>query len=153
MGRGILLLWSVWLSVVFSSNLCDALQQTSILPETWRFVSGNFALIERAIGIYALPKAAAVILFAGVLLAQSTGALLFWRAFLDREAIATRHHPKVVAPFSVAMALFGGFLVSDEVFVVYERIPGLAPTHWLVLGALLLSFLTLSTLVGEDRAG
>ena len=152
LSRGILLLWSLWLSVVFSSNFCDALQQAGILPGSWRFVSGNFALVLQTIEIYGLPRGLAVLLFAGVLVAQLAAAILFWRAFIDREATSTSYHPKVMGAFSVAIGLFGAFLVGDELFIVYARLPGLVTTHLLVLAALLLSLLTVSVLVDRTRA-
>lgn len=137
--------------MVFSSNLCDALRQTGVIPDTWRFVSGNFALVYQAIEIYGLLGGWAAVFFGGVIVAQLSAAILFWRAFLDRDATTTLHHPKVIGAFSVAIGIFGAFLICDELFIVYDRLPAIGTTHLLVLCALLLSFLTISALVEKAR--
>lgn len=144
--RGLLLFWSGWLSVVFASNLADGLKQAEILPASWRFASGNLSLISEAVGIYSFSRNRAPVLFGTVVLVQLAASLLFWRAFLDRRAVTTPGHPKVLQAFSVAASLFAGFLVADEFFIVYDRLPALETTHFLVLCALLLSLLVISVL-------
>ena len=144
--RGLLLFWSLWLSVVSASNLADGLQQMGALPSPWRFASGNFALVVEAIEIYGMPRSLAAVLFVGVVTAQLGASLLFWRAFLDRDAASTRHHPKVSHAFSAAGGIFASFLVADEVLIIYARLPAIETTHFLVLCALLLSFVAISTL-------
>lgn len=123
-----------------------------MLPASWRFASGNFSLIREAIGIYPFAKHWAPVLFVAVLLVQLAASLLFWRAFLDRQATITAGHPKVLQAFSVATGLFAGFLVADEVFIVYDRLPALETGHLLVFCALLLSLLVISVLVNRAQA-
>lgn len=149
--RGILLFWGAWLSVVFASNLADALRHVGVLPQSWRFASGNLSLIGEVVGIYSFSRALAPVLFAAVLLVQLAASLLFWRAFLDRRAATSAGDPKVLQAFSAALALFAGLLVADELFIVYDRLPGLEATHFLVLCALLLSLLVIAAL-GRSRA-
>lgn len=144
--RGTLLFWSSWLSVVFASNLADALRHAGALPESWRFASGNLGLIAETVGIYSFSRPLAPLLFAAVLLVQLAASLLFWRAFLDRRVVETAGPPKLLQAFAVALGLFAGLLVADEFFVVYERLPGLEATHFLVLCALLLSLLVITVL-------
>lgn len=144
--RGLLLFWSGWLSFVFASNLADGLRQAGALPASWRFASGNFALIDRTIGVYAFSRSWAAVLFGAVVLVQLAAALLFWRAFLDREATTAPGHPKVLQAFIVAAGLFAGFLVADEAFIVYAHLPALETTHLLVFCALLLSLIVISLL-------
>jgi hypothetical protein len=153
LGRGILLFWSAWLSVVFGSNLCDALRHAGALPASWRFASGNFALITEVVGIYSFSTPLATALFGAVLLVQLVAALLFWRAFLDRHAAGTPLSSKPLQAFAVSLALFAGLLVADELFIVYERLPGLETTHLLVLCALLLSLVLCWMLGGGARSG
>jgi hypothetical protein len=138
-----LLFWSVWFSMIFSSNLADGLRALGLLPVEWRFTSGNFGLILESIRIYSLGEVWGVVLFAGVVIVQLGTALLFWRASLARDSLTGADSPRVVHAFSAGVGLFALFLVVDELFVVYERIPGLATTHLLVLCGLLLSFLVL----------
>jgi hypothetical protein len=150
--RGLVLFWSLWLSVVFSSNLTDGLRQVGLLPMEWRFASGNFRLIVQTIEIYSLGESWAAILFASVVLVQLGAAMLFWRAFLDRDTRIERDSPKVLQAFSLGILLFAAFLVADELFVVYDRLPGLETTHLLVLCGLLLSYLVIGMLSGRGRA-
>jgi hypothetical protein len=139
LSRGLLLFWTLWFSLVFASNLADGLQQTQLLPEDGPFASGNFELIAQSVGVYGLSEATAGALFCGVLLLELCAAILFWRAFLDPGRVAG--NGKVHQAFCVALALFGGFLLADELFLVYRHLPGVGSTHFLVLCALLLSLL------------
>jgi hypothetical protein len=141
--RGLLFFWSAWFSIVFASNLADGLQQAGLLPETWRFASGNFGLIVQSIEIFSLEKAWAVILFGGVLITQLGVSVLFWRAFLIRASLARPVDQKVVQAFALGIGLFAAFLVADEILVVYHRFSGLETTHFLILCALLLSYLVI----------
>ena len=152
LSRGLLLFWSSWFSVVFFSNLSDGLRQAGLLSAGWRFTSGNFVLIAESIAIYSLSEAWAVALFSGVVLIQLCAAILFWRAFLDPEAISTRARPKVLQAFSLAIGLFSALLVADEVFVVYGRLPSVEATHLLVLCALLLSLLVIHRIDKDPEA-
>lgn len=153
LSRGLLLFWGSWLSVVFASNLCDGLRQAGVLPASWHFASGNLSLMSQVVGIYAGARPLAPVLFGLVVLVELAAALLFWRAFMDREAVMRRGHPKLLQAFGVAIGLFGGFLVADEAFIVYAKRAGLESTHWLVLCALLLSLMVISHLgSGEEPA-
>jgi len=141
--RGLLLFWASWFSLVLASNLTDALQQLGVLSSQWRFVSGNFAMIRQSIAIYGLSPAMAALLFAGVLGVQLSATVLFWRAFAARDTITRPDAPEIPRAFAAGLAMFAGFLLADEAFVVYERFAGAATTHLLVFCALLLSFLTI----------
>ena len=150
LSRGLLLFWSAWFSVVFSSNLADGLVAVGLLPHGWRFASGNFRMIGQSIGIYSLGESWAAIFFAAVVLAQLGAATLFWRAFLDRDCIKPGNRT-VLPAFVLGIGLFAAFLVADEFFIVYDRLAGLETTHLLVLCALLLSYITYA-LSGDRRA-
>lgn len=148
LGRGLLLFWASWFSVVFASNLTDAMQQAGILPSGWHFVSGNFGMIRQSVEIYGLGVAFAALLFVGVLLVQLGAATFFWRAFLSRK-VAPKSDPNVLRAFAAGIGMFAAFLLADEIFVVYERLAGIATTHLLVLCALLLSYLVIRIGEGE----
>ena len=45
--RGLLLFWAAWLSVVFTTNLCDGAKALGVLGESWAFASGNYAFLAR----------------------------------------------------------------------------------------------------------
>jgi hypothetical protein len=134
-----LVFWATWFSVVLASNVTDALAASALLPPSWPFASGNFALVVESVSIYSLSRISAAILFALVLVLELAAAVLFWRAALDREPLSRTAEPRILLPFVVAIALFCGFLVFDEVLLLYRRFPSLETTHFVVLGALLLS--------------
>ena len=149
--RGILLFWALWLSVVSASNVVDALQASEVIDPGWRFASGNFSLVAESLSIYALPSAAPGVLFALVLLLEIAASALFWRAALAPDPLAAPSQDKIFAPFWVAIGLFCAFLVFDELLLVYRRFPSLAPTHFAVLSALLLSAILIRVLDAGRR--
>jgi hypothetical protein len=149
--RGILLFWALWWSVVSASNVVDALQAGGVIEPGWRFASGNFSLVADSLSIYAAPPAAAGVLFALVLLLELTASALFWRAVLTGDPLAAHSQPRIFAPFWVSIGLFCAFLVFDELLLVYRRYPGLAPGHFAVLSALLLSTILIRVLDAGRR--
>ena len=150
--RGLLLFWALWLSVVFASNAADALKELGLLPEGWRFVSGNYAFVKEALAIYTASGALATLLFAGVLVTQLAAATLFWRALAASAEPGDAARWRARLAFASALALFAAFLVTDEVLIVYDRMANLETTHFLILCALLLSLLTVERLAGEEAS-
>ena len=96
-----------------------------------------------SLSIYSLPRAWAAALFSLVLLVELAASALFWRAALETQ-------PRVIEPFFVAIGLFCGFLVFDEVLLVYRRFPNLETTHFAVLSALILSLVLVRGLQNES---
>lgn len=143
LSRGLLLFWSSWFSLVLASNLADGLQHMGVLPTEWRFVSGNLSLIRQSIDIYSLTMTSAAILFGAVVAVQLAAAVLFWRAFLDPDSVARPDDRKALQAFSLGIGLFAAFLIADELFIVYERLAGVATAHLLILCGLLLSYLVI----------
>src|SRR4051812_23516098 len=68
--RLLLLVWAVWISVVFLSNLADAAKGLGWLPESWAFASGNLQFIRQTTARYGTPDLVNGVLFAGVVRAQ-----------------------------------------------------------------------------------
>ena len=101
-------------------------------------------MIREAIGIYSFSRGWAPVLFRRRRPDSISGFVPFLAPFLDRESVITPGHPKVLQAFLVAGSLFAGFLIADEVFIVYVRRSALATTHVLVLCALLLSLVLIS---------
>jgi hypothetical protein len=75
--RLLLLVWAVWLSVVFLSNLADAAKGLGWLPESWAFASGNLHSIRQTTARYGTPDAVNGVLFAGVVVWEGVPACLF----------------------------------------------------------------------------
>jgi hypothetical protein len=139
--RLLLLVWAVWLSVVFLSNLADAAKGLGWLPESWTFASGNLHFIRETTARYGTPDAVNGALFAGVVVWEGVATVLFWRAAwafrgggVGREA--------VYRAFAVSLLLWAGFLVADEVFIAYP----LAATHLRLFVAHLVTLLAVELL-------
>lgn len=141
MARTLLLFWASWFSVVSASNAVDGLQAAGVLAPGWRFTSGNFALVAECLSFYSLSPASAGVLFTLVLLLELAASALFWRAALEPDPGSADSQTTILSPFLIAIGLFCGFLVFDELLLVYRRFPNLETTHFIVLGALLLSLL------------
>jgi len=106
--------------------------------------------VAESLSIYPLPRAAAALLFALVLIFELAASALFWRAALDPNPLSREAQPKILYPFGVGIGLFCAFLVFDEVLLVFRRFPSLESTHFIVLGALLLSLLLIRVLDTEE---
>ena len=87
-----------------------------------------------------------------MLIVQLGAASLFWRASLEPWPLSPHAQPRILHPFVVGIALFAGFVLFDEVLVVYRRLPGLETTHLVVLCALLLSLLVIRALGKHGEA-
>ena len=133
--RTLLLFWAIWFSIVVASNAADGLLAAGILSPGWRFTSGNFSLVAEAISLYELSRTWAAVLFSLVVVVELAAASLFWRAAAEATMI--------IRPFLVAIALFCGFLIFDELLLVYRRFPNLESGHFVILSALLLSLLAI----------
>ena len=151
--RLLLLFWSLYFLFVTASNLVDALQQLGWAPEAWSFTSGNFGMIAETVGEYGLSRGLAAILFALVILLESASTVFFAMALRDSvkdEGTTTGNQSRA---FVCSIGLFAGFIVADELFVVYHRVSGLETTHFLVMCALLLSVLVTESQSMWSRPG
>ena len=139
--RLLLVFWSLYFLLVAGSNLVDAFQQLGWAPGAWSFTSGNLAMIAETIGEYGLANGLAGLLYALVILVELAATVFFLAAFRDTWKVKEGKSANISRAFLCAIGLFAGFIVTDELFVVYHRISGLETTHFLVLCALLLSVL------------
>lgn len=138
--RGLLFFWAAYFTIVLASNVADGLRALAVIPDTLRFVSGNYALVERVTRIYAVPAAGVALLYIGVLLWQAAAAGLFWRAFAAWRGGGPPDSRLVNAAFAAGLGLWAAFILVDELFIAYE-IAGLEATHVALLSAQLLSLL------------
>lgn len=132
--------WTVWFALVLASNITDLAQSLGWLPSGWRFVSGNYALLQRTTAIYSLPPWANRALFVGVIAWEAVATCLLAGAL---AALCTgRLTPaRTELAFAVAAGLFAAFALADELFLAFAG--GLEATHLRVLVALLVSLLVL----------
>src|SRR5438093_54117 len=113
--RALLLFWAIWFSAVSASNAADGFREANLLPPSWRFASGNFALVAESLAVYSLSRAWATVLFSLVLVLQVAASFLFWLAALGPDPVSPHARPKILHSFSAGIGLFCAFLVFDEV--------------------------------------
>jgi hypothetical protein len=142
--RLLLLVWAVWLSVVFLSNLADTAKGLGWLGDSWAFASGNLQFVRETTARYGTSDMVNGLLFAGVVVWEGITAALFWRAvwrFRGRD-VGRR---AVYLAFTASLLLWAGFLVADEVFIAYP----LEGTHLRLFVAQLLTLLAIELLPQE----
>jgi len=115
---GLLLFWGCWFSFAFTTNLLDFLHVLGYLPSDWLFRSGNYQLLHGVITIYHPPVYVLNLLFICDIAAQGLSAILFitaaycyWRGYSWRY---------INLAFMFSIALWGVFLLMEEVFLAYH---------------------------------
>ncbi len=53
--RGLLLFWAGWYTLVWLTNVCDALRMLGVLSPDWRFASGNWVFLVETTKLYGTP--------------------------------------------------------------------------------------------------
>jgi hypothetical protein len=136
--RGLLLFWAAYLTLVFTTNLCDGLKAAGMLPAGWAFASGNYAFLCETTARYGTPAWANAVLFGGVVCWEGLAATLFWLA-----GIRFRQGGKLVyAASGCGLGLWAAFVLADEVFVAYA----VETTHWRLFAAQLATLLAVELL-------
>jgi hypothetical protein len=118
--RGLLVFWALWLSVVVTTNVLNGLQLFSVLPESFRFVSGNWSWINQSMDPLAVPRPLQALLFTGAIAWEGLAAVLFWRASVAYRGRSLWQEPAVTAACAVNLALWAAFQVLDEIFMAYQ---------------------------------
>lgn len=118
--RGILLFWSLWISVVVLMNIGDALKVIGALPPDWVLASGNYEAIVKVTAVYSLPRRLDFLLLLGVIGWEGGCMLLFWWAFRRYRRGHPRRWPVVNLAFTALLALFGSFILVDELAHKYK---------------------------------
>ena len=116
----LLFVWAAWLTVVFTTNALDALKALGLLSEGWAFASGNYRFLVATTARYGTSTWINAALFAGVIAWDAIAAALFWQATWLFPGRATKGNGPVRVAFTVSLALWGAFLLADEIFVAYE---------------------------------
>lgn len=144
--RGIVLFWSVWVSVVVLTNIAAEIKSFGVLPDTWPLASGNYGAIARETSRYGVPGWLDQGLLAGVIVWEAVAALLLWRAFRHYWLHSRRRLLAGYTAFAVLLALFATFILADEVLHAF-RIEG---DHRGIAVLLLASLLSLQLLPDRD---
>jgi hypothetical protein len=132
---GLLLLWALFLTLVVLTNVTDALKHLGVLPGWWTLASGNYGMVVTTTSAHGIPGGVAAVLFAGVIAWEGLAAWMFFRAWATFRRTGDGRAPEVTAAFTVSLALWGAFLLTDEALIAYA----FAPSHARILIGQLLS--------------
>ncbi len=140
--RGILLFWAIWISIVTLMNVGDAFKAAGLLPPDWKLSSGNYDAIVHVTSIYGTPRWLDFLLLLGVIVWESVAMVLFWWALRRYWTAASRRWHAVYLAFISLLALFGVFILTDEIFHKY----GLEGDHRGIAMLLLASLIAIQLL-------
>jgi hypothetical protein len=115
-----LLFWAAWLSAVATTNVLDALQALVALPESFKFVSGNWHWINQVMDPLGVPRGLQAALFAGAIAWEGLGATLFWWAAASYRGRPLVQEKAAVSACGVNLSLWSAFQVLDQVFLAYQ---------------------------------
>jgi hypothetical protein len=116
--RSLLLFWSVWLTVVFTTNVLDGCKALGLLGDNWSFASGNYRLLVETTARYGTPRWLNSLLFLGVIAWEGMATLLFWLAWL-RFRGKEESRWLLYTAFTVGLMLWSAFAIADELFIAY----------------------------------
>jgi hypothetical protein len=116
--RSLLLFWSIWLTVVFVTNVLDGCKALGWLGDNWPFASGNYRFLVETTARYGTPAWLNGLLFLGVIGWEGTAGLLFWLAWL-RFRGKEESRRLLYTAFTVSLALWSTFAITDELCIAY----------------------------------
>ncbi len=115
---GLLLFWACWFSLAFTTNVLDFLHVFGDLPNDWLFRSGNYQLLHGVISIYHTPGYLLNFLFTCDITVQGLSAILFiTAAYCYWRGKSWRF---INLAFVLSIALWGVFILMEEVFIAYH---------------------------------
>jgi hypothetical protein len=115
-----LIFWAAWLSVVSTTNVLNVLSALAILPDSFKFVSGNWQWINQVMDPLSVPRGLQASLFAGAIFWEALAAVLFWWAAATYRGRPLAQESAVLYACGVNLALWAAFQVLDEVFMAYQ---------------------------------
>jgi hypothetical protein len=137
--KGLLLLWAVWFSTAALTNIADGSKALALLPDEWAFASGNYVLIVEATKRYHTPHWLVATLFGFIIAWQTYAAWLFWRSFSHYAGVGSNERSPLEQAFAVSLALWGAFMIADELLIAYA----IERTHRQLLGLELITLIFL----------
>ncbi len=133
----ILFFWAFYFTLIFVTNSIDLLKHFRLIPKWWKFTSGNYTFMQKVTSAYKLTANTLIPGFVLIILIELTSAFYFWKVIL----LSTGINPDLVyIPFSIGLAMFGGFVLLDEVFLSFLA----EENHFRIFNALLLSLIFIS---------
>lgn len=142
--QGIILFWAVWLSLVVLLNLLDVAKNLSLLPQTWKFNSGNFPFMQAVVKVYGTPNPLTWVMYISAIIWEIVAIFLLWSAL---GSFDPQHLRLVNLAFLVNLALWAAFVVMDEIFLAF-LVPGfnIMETHRSLFTANLVSLMAIHLL-------
>lgn len=142
--QGIILFWAVWLSLVLLLNFLDVAKNLKLLPETWKFNSGNFWFMQNVVKVYGTPNPLTWIMYISAIIWEVVAVYLLWAALGSFDPNNLR---LVNLAFMVNLALWAAFVVMDELFLAF-LVPGfnIMETHRSLFTANLVSLMAIHLL-------
>src|ERR1700749_496576 len=102
--------WTMYFTIVAVSNAIDLLDALGALH--WTFLdSTNFAFMRTIVRVYHVGPDLTKLLLAGALAVEAVGAVLFWRALLDRGS--------ALRALTWSAAVWSAFVFMCELFIAY----------------------------------
>lgn len=147
--QGIILFWAVWLSLVLLLNCLDVLKNVGVLPDTWKFNSGNFPFMQAVVKVYSTPNPITWVMYISAIIWEVVAIYLLWAAL--GASFSSGFDPSTLRlvnlAFAVNLALWAAFVVMDELFLAF-LIPGhnIMETHRSLFTANLVSFMAIHLL-------
>ena len=136
--------WAAWFAVVALTNAFSALKAFGLLPPTWRFASGNYGQVAKAVSVYKAPRWVPIVLFLGVIAWQVLASAAFVCAFAASSRAHAPSWATVDLAFAIAIALWAAFMIADELTFKY----GYEQSHELLFVAQLASLAAMYLLPG-----
>ena len=115
----LLAFWAAWFAIVALTNAFGALKAFGVLPPSWRFASGNYAQVARAVSVYKAPRWVPVLLFVGVIAWQVVASLAFVCAFAASSRTTGPSWTTINLAFGCGIALWAAFMIADELTFKY----------------------------------
>jgi hypothetical protein len=141
---GLILFWASWLSLTFVTNVFDGLKILKVLPEEWKFASGNYMAIARATSSYSFPDWLNFLLFLGATLWEGLAACLFWFSFISYLRSGFGDLSRANMAFGFSLALWATMILADEIFKAYR----LVRTHMIIFACQGITLLIIYALPG-----
>jgi hypothetical protein len=145
--RTLLAFWAAWLTIVFATNVMDALKALGLLGESWRFASGNYDFLVATTARYSTPAWLNGLMFSGVIAWEGASAALFWLAWWSYRRPRDAGKRWYYAAFASSLSLWLAFAIADELFISYP----VEGTHLRLFTAQLLTLLAIELIPEGER--
>jgi hypothetical protein len=146
LNRTVLVFWAAWLSIVATTNVLEGLAALGAIPETFRFVSGNWRWINQVMDPLDVPRGLQAYCFVVAIIWEMVAAVLFWWAAAVYRGRPLNRERAALYACGVNLGLWAAFQVLDEVFIAFQP----EAVHRVIF---LIQLATVLLLLGSASAG